>query len=488
MVRLLAAILVAMFLFQTARAADNPWKDKAGDAVKRAELHHTVPVLEEAFDTVFRADDWQAGQKLVELAQRYHPDEPKLRGHVARMLWRAGRLEDAEKIADQIPVDQADAAGLHIIVETSLGRGLVDRAAAAGARLETLKPPTALNLMEAIAARTAIDKLDGVAELFAHAEQLADAKNGHPEIYYADEIGGLAEFFKLAGTEPLNRVTYYGSAAMTRTPLIGLPRCRVTVNGHGPYNMILDTGGSIVISLDKEVAGEIELPLAAEAVIRGVAGKDTSHQAIIDEITIGGITCEHVMARVFDVRKAAAFSCDGIIGTGVFADGRMTMDFANELLTVEPSSEKPARGDAVPLRIVADAKLIAPVTVDDQAVTAILDSGADVVALAPSFMRRLNPGKRLMTVDTGSLGGTSMGIGAGDGPEITIGPGSTIEIGGRVFRGMGGIGIDVLDNIFGPLLGLQADILIGMPMFRDMKAVTVDFPRCQMWADWLPQE
>jgi predicted aspartyl protease len=257
----------------------------------------------------------------------------------------------------------------------------------------------------------------------------------------------------------------------------------VRINGKGPYRMIVDTGGSITLSLDSEVAADIGLEKLADGSVRGVSGKDEAWQALTDELRIGGITCKRVMTRVFGVRAATAFSADGILGTGVFADARMKLDFEHAELHVTPSSDAAAAGHEYALRIVGDAKLMAPVTIQGDSATALLDSGADVIALSPSRMKRLFP-----DVDPQSFRLATAGVGAGEMPKITLSKGVDLEFGGRTWENVSGLGLDVLDTILSSYLGVQCDVLIGMPSFRQMKSFTVDFPKRRMWIEWLETE
>jgi len=36
-----------------------------------------------------------------------------------------------------------------------------------------------------------------------------------------------------------------------------------------------------------------------------------------------------------------------------------------------------------------------------------------------------------------------------------------------------------------PMLGIQTDALVGMPVLRDMRTLTVDFAHSKMWVEWL---
>ena len=45
----------------------------------------------------------------------------------------------------------------------------------------------------------------------------------------------------------------------------------------------------------------------------------------------------------------------------------------------------------------------------------------------------------------------------------------------------------MLDTVLSPVLGVQIDVLLGMTTMRDMRSLTIDYPRCRMWIEWLPE-
>jgi len=484
MLRPLGIAVMTSLLTWTTLAVENPWVDKAPPIIAAAADEPTVERYLAALDAAYRADDWQAGARLADEARRRFTDEPRLAGPVARALWRAGRMLDAEQLVDAFPADISDPVALQIIAQTALARGDLDRATAASDRLLKLQPRTAVNLMAVIGARLSADRLTEAARVLEELPDLVRPDNGYPEIHFVDEFEGMAEFLRDVGPRPLNEITRTGSAALKRL-LIGLPYCEVMINGHGPYTMIVDTGGSIVVSIDRAVADEIGLKLLAESAIRGVGGKDTSHQALVDELRIGEIVGRRVMARVFDVRKAAAFTCDGILGTGVFQRNRLTLDFAGQRLVVTPSATDAAPGQDVPVRYIGDAKPMLPVTVQQQPVTALLDSGADGIYVSPHLLRALFPDRELREIALGDANLGMMGVGNETGPGLIMGPAVDLAVPGRAFERASGLALDVLDTGFSPILGVQTVILIGTPAFRDLRSIPLDFPRSKLWIDWL---
>jgi hypothetical protein len=125
-----------------------------------------------------------------------------------------------------------------------------------------------------------------------------------------------------------------------------------------------------------------------------------------------------------------------------------------------------------------------PVRIENRPAVALLDTGADVVASAPSSLKEMFPGQDFPTFNPGM----SIGVGSGENMEISTSAGVTLQFAGRQFQNYGGLGLDVLDKTLGPALGVRIDMLLGMPMFREMKSCTVDFAKCKMWIDWANEQ
>jgi tetratricopeptide (TPR) repeat protein len=448
--------------------------------LKRAEERGTPEALRDALDAAWRADDWQAGLKVAERARRDFPRAKELHALVVRALWRAGRILEAEELARELAPKSKDRVALRMLIEIALARGELDKAAKAATELEKLKQPTVEDLYHVYAARFARSEIKGLAQALREIEKRADPANGYPESYFAEAIEGVADFLQAVGNEPLNQVTRHGAAPLTPLTMINLPSCDVFLNGHGPYRMVVDTGGSIMLSIDQAVADEAGLKSLGKASVRGVSGKQETGQALVDEVAIGTIRCKRVVARTFNVRGAVMNAADGIIGTGMFAPARMTLDFHEGQLVLEPSSAKPAAGEALDLRIIGDAKLIAPVSMEGHPALAMLDTGADAVAVSPLRLKQLFPNEPVRRVDVG----IQIGVGGGDASKLAFTSGVKLVLGGRTFENYGGLGLDVLDEILSPVIGTQLDILIGMPTFRQMRRFTVDFEKCRSWVEW----
>lgn len=471
---------VLMLVTSTAATAEQ-WRERVAEVLRRVEGDPTPAVLREALEVAWRADDWQVGVRLAERARQFGGDEPLL-ARAARALWRGGELEAAEELLAALPAEGSDPVLLAMRIQSSLSRGEVEAARRDARRLEELRDLTAGELFQVFAARVAADDFGGVVALLERCVRVARPSEGYPAIHLAETLRGLGPFFASVGEAPLNRVTSFGSAAMRVLAGFNLPYCMAFINGKGPYRLIVDTGGSITLSLDTAIADEIGLKTLAEAVVHGVGGKQESGQALVDALHAGEIECRRVLTRVFELPAPVRGAADGILGAGIFSSARLTLDFESARLVVSPAIEAAAAGEAVELRIVGDAKLVAPVRVDGRRRWAVLDTGAGVLALSPSFIRLAFPQAAAQR-----LPGAGVGVGTESAVPVTLAPVADFVLWGREFADQGALGLEALDSLLSPIIGLQTDVLVGMPIFRRMSRFTVEFPSSRGWVQWLEE-
>lgn len=476
---LVAVSISAMLLFLRRAPGVEEWRRRLPAAAAAAEQKGTVAAYVHALDVAWRGDEWVEGARLARLAAAKHPTSGELAVRAARALWRAGDLLAAEAALEAARGLPDDSTAMAVQATILSARGEHTAAQRLADRVAESSTSSAADLTAALGARLAAGRYEALSGLIDRIRESVDPNAGYPENLVADSIAGLADYFRAVGPEPLNQIAAYGAAPMPRS-LVGLPTCQAMINGRGPYTLLIDTGGSIALSLDREVAEELGIRSVASASIHGIAGRDESGQALVDELRIGEIAVRRVMTRIFDVRKAAANLFDGILGTGIFSSGRMTLDFFEGRLVVAASGTQAAAGEAVVVRIVADAKLIAPVMIEGQPGAALLDSGADILALAPSRLKRHFPERPVYALPLSM----AAGVGGGQMPELSMVPGVDVRFAGREHANIGGLGLDVLDTLLSPMMGVQCDLLIGMGLLSRIHTLTVDYPHARMWVEW----
>ncbi len=463
-----------MWLIPAAAAQDNPWKSKVEGAVAAAQ-----GACADALDICWRADAWSEALALAKRGEPLAQNDAE-RAAIARAYWRAGRYTDAERVAATFSKDTRDRLALRVLLVIASARD--DRATALrlARRLEQLGPRDATDYALIATVRMAENELDGLAETAGKIVALASPENGYPESMLAEAVEGLPEFLAAVGTQPLNHIVAWGETPMPPVPMFNLPYVDATLNGHGPYRFVVDTGGSVTFSVDRDIADEVGLKKLSGGSIRGVSGKQESAYMLLDDLRMGPIRLERVMVTSFDFPDMLKGSIAGIIGTGVFHESRMTMNFAEGRLALRPSSTDAGPGTDVDVRIVSDSKLVATCEIAGHPGLALFDTGADAVALSQECLGRVAAEQSGYTVS----GAAGMGVGEGADSTITLNVAVDLLIAGRTFANTGVVGLTVLDDTLGPFIGTQCDLLVGMAIFREMKTLTVDFPRRKMWIDW----
>jgi len=122
---------------------------------------------------------------------------------------------------------------------------------------------------------------------------------------------------------------------------------KVKLNGHGPYNLIFDTGAPTSLITPK-IAKEAGLVKDAKdkplIPLFGMMG-----QAKIKDFQVGDVKAEDVTAMIMDHPTVAEFSkafkekygsIEGIVGFPFFSQYKMTVDYAKQEMTFVPNGYK----------------------------------------------------------------------------------------------------------------------------------------------------
>ena len=473
----LAAAVVCLF----ATACDSRVKtahEALAEAIERTEREGTSSSFVRALELASKAGDSQAALDLVRQAEaKLENRGDRLNGLMVRGLWRAGRLRDAERIAAEIEDRTKDVDALAALLDVHFARLGVERSAALADRLEKRDGLGERGILGILRARMAANKIAGLADLLERAS--TRMKTGSAGT--TRTLRAIADFLRSVGDEPLNTISDYGSAAMPLNSAIRLPGCVVTINGEGPFRMILDSGAGNGVYLSASTAERLDLDAISRSQAIGFGGATDVGYTLLDSLRIGGIACRRVFAQIGSQDTPILAACDGIIGTGVFAQGRVTFDFEHAMLRVSRSSAEPAAGVELPIWVVADMHLLTEVHLADQHATAMLDSGANVTVLSPRWLKSTQPDHKPLNVPLPMFG---------VGPNTTqpqVGVGGDLDFAGRRFADFSGVSVEDLDGVISHTFGIQVDLLIAMPTFRQMRSWTIDYPRRRMWIHWLDE-
>lgn len=117
----------------------------------------------------------------------------------------------------------------------------------------------------------------------------------------------------------------------------------VRINGHGPYDFILDTGATLTC-VDQRMADSLALPEARGhiGVGTGIRGGTGSMRLVeIDSVAVGEARAEGLIGCAVDLEpfRATGLEVQGLLGLNFLTEFRVTLDFASERLTLaEPNA------------------------------------------------------------------------------------------------------------------------------------------------------
>jgi len=148
----------------------------------------------------------------------------------------------------------------------------------------------------------------------------------------------------------------------------------VSLNGTGPFKMMIDTGNSSSL-IRPETARRLGVrpEYAVEQVT--AAGVRRLPVAVIDRVTTGDLTERAVEAMIGDVRLEGV---DGVLGQSWLARHDYLLDHRHHRVVIDGAP--PEGGLTLPLHV-ADGRPLLYAKVDGRALELVLDSGAPVVVL-----------------------------------------------------------------------------------------------------------
>lgn len=179
---------------------------------------------------------------------------------------------------------------------------------------------------------------------------------------------------------------------------------QVTLNGRGPFRMVLDTGSETTM-----LTARVVLDLALEARYRvelvGAGGSKLARAFQLSTVGIGSATIQNVEAveDSLDAVRASAGQVDGLLGQNVLGNIDYLIDFSARRLILSPASVSGLRAQS---RLVGG-RLEILADIDGKPAWLVLDTGAShVVLFGPTGFRRTGHG-RLRS----NAGDTNVGVG-----------------------------------------------------------------------------
>lgn len=174
----------------------------------------------------------------------------------------------------------------------------------------------------------------------------------------------------------------------------------VRVNGRGPYRFLLDTGAQGAGRADIGLVQALDLPRVGTAGASDGGGGARRELAVhrIETLEVAGLVFRDldVVSRDYNTGGGERGPIDGVLGIALFQDGLLTLDYGRGVLRIEPGALPPADGRAV---LALDP--------DEPVPTVEIDLGGHTVKAH---------------IDTGSMGGITVGQATADALTFTAPP------------------------------------------------------------------
>ena len=277
------------------------------------------------------------------------------------------------------------------------------------------------------------------------------------------------EMLKAFGTEDVSVVVAPDNPAPIRfRQSLNLIFASVMINGQGPFEFAIDTGATQTVVSEK-LAEKLGLKPITTTVVFGIGGVGKVETKIyrMDELTAGDVNVKNTPVGTFNDPLISQFA-DGILGTSIFSDFFVTVDYpADQLLLSKRRTPTPAGAEVLPVWFFSNLLLL-PVDVNGKRGNFIIDTGAVTTVLSHSMAAQLGvnentPGAK---VDLGIAG-----VGGFEGVVLKI-PNVTFKTPKNTEEFPQVVAIDLRQ--ISKMIGTEVSGILGYDFFSDYK-LTLDY-------------
>ena len=247
----------------------------------------------------------------------------------------------------------------------------------------------------------------------------------------------------------------------------------VMVNGQGPFDFVVDTGTNRSV-VSHELATQLGLEAGPLARVHGISGQADAQTVRVQSLKIGTREAKKLHLPAMPSRMLGGA---GILGVDGLKNQRVVLDFMQQRLQIEPSSERWAGKDA---SIVAAKRRFGQLTMvdtdlDGQEVSVVIDTGSEATignsALRKMLVRSKKAASELGAVQLiGATGQTAAG---------EFGPVPRFRLGKLTVNNLRVVYSDLHTFSIWDLERRPAMIL-GMDVLRYFETVAVDFGRSEV--------
>lgn len=174
-------------------------------------------------------------------------------------------------------------------------------------------------------------------------------------------------------------ITPRAFASTFETPLTYDPRGRpladVSINGQGPFEMVIDTaaGGTL---LGSALIAQLALTSNRRARVQGASGASDSTLYTLAAVEIAGLRRENQYALEIPADSASSAAHLGVLSARTFIGTRLTYDFGAGALRIDARSNREPLANAIDVSFRQEVYPFTPVSVAGISATALVDTGA----------------------------------------------------------------------------------------------------------------
>jgi predicted aspartyl protease len=128
---------------------------------------------------------------------------------------------------------------------------------------------------------------------------------------------------------------FYGDLPLDAwTDTYGRPTAKVVIDGHGPFQFLVDTGSTTTVIAARHAA-RMKTPIIGMAMVNGTTGTAEMPLARVGKLETGIVVREGIRVALLSDKGLARE--DGILGADVFAGRRLSFDIQAKSVRVESS-------------------------------------------------------------------------------------------------------------------------------------------------------
>lgn len=164
----------------------------------------------------------------------------------------------------------------------------------------------------------------------------------------------------------------------------GRPVTGVTIDGKGPFDMVVDTAAQVTL-IAPDLAKELALPdLRSDVTVQGATGPSMATMYGVGRLNNALFDRRDVALPAFT--NSAITDARGIVGIDMIAGRKLLFDRANARIAVTPSCPAAPGYATIRGRIDPAGMVVIPMTVNGRGIEALVDSGAEGIIAGPGLI------------------------------------------------------------------------------------------------------